>query len=1242
MNWTREQQKIIDHKGANLLVSAAAGSGKTAVLVERIIHLITREDTPIDIDRLLVVTFTNAAAAEMKERIGKAIEHKILLFPEDLNLQKQSTLIHGAQITTIHSFCLHVIRNHFNSIHLDPSFRIADETELTLMKADVLSDILEEYYEEGREEFLQFIESFATGKTDVVIEELILKLYGFAMSYPWPEEWLLKQKENFSLTSVEVFHQAPWMKTLIGYLNTVCLDLLEKCEEAIRLCNQMDGPKAYLPAIKNDREGISTLTKAKDYANFSKLLLGYSFDRLSSKKEEGVSEEVKGKVKALRDDVKKIIGDLQKNYFFQSEEEMVSDIAHMYSPMEVLIGITLRFMEGYANKKSEKNVVDFNDLEHFALNILVKKEGEDEVFTPAADELSEHFTEVMVDEYQDSNMVQELILKSISGERFHRFNRFMVGDVKQSIYKFRLARPEIFMDKYDKYTLWSERMTLEEERESSSLHIDLRQNFRSRKDVLSHINFIFRQIMTKKLGNIAYDEKAALYPGADYDYSLAGVSKETEVLLIDTTVPENLASEEEGEEEDLEHSQRELEALAVAKRMKELVDETTGLMVYDKVTKSYRRARYGDMVILLRTVSGWAEVFLETLALEGIPAHTDTNSGYFATKEIRTILDLLRVIDNPLQDIPFAGVLHSQIVNISPEELARIRIGLKKTSLYEAAISYTMEYEDGLANKLITFFKQLDTYRSLTIHLSIHELILKVLEDTKFHHYVLALPGGVQRRANLDMLVKRALKFESTSYSGLFHFIRYMEKLHKYDVDFGEASISVQDGDTVRIMSIHKSKGLEFPVVFVSGMGKNFNNQDARSKLLIHPDLGLGPDYMDYELRVKAPTLIKKVIQKEIELDNLGEELRVLYVALTRAKEKLILTGGIKDADKKVIKWAEVLSRKEEALNLLSLSHAKTYLDWIMPSLLRYKGAERILEAHGIIQDKENPLYQADVNFFIDIIKRDTIVNRVIKKEFVKKIKEEVFLNWDDQVVYNKDIKEEIKKRFDLKYPYQTETNIHTKLTVSELKKLGQLEVEDLAVPLKGVVKSGEDYPVPSFMAEKEKPSSAQRGSLIHLILEHLIFEKVTSNETLLEYVEELVQGGKITKEEAGSFDLKPLVAFVQSDIGCRMRKAEKEHKLYKERQFIMGVRAKEINDNLKSDESVLVQGIIDAYFEEDDALVLVDYKTDAITADEEDKLIRRYKVQLAYYRKALERLTHKKVKESMIYSFALSKAIIW
>lgn len=1241
MKWTTEQQKVIDHKGANLLVSAAAGSGKTAVLVERIINLITMKEIPIDIDKLLVVTFTNAAAAEMKERIGKAIESKILEYPDDMNLQKQSTLIHGAQITTIHSFCLYVIRNHFNSIDLDPSFRIADETELTLMKADVIADILEECYEEGSEDFLKFIESFATGKTDAGIEELILKLFEFAMSYPWPKDWLLKLKDNFHISSSEEFNQTSFMMTLIHYLNTVSMDLQDKCEEAIRLCEKPSGPKAYLPAIYNDKERLYTLTNAKNYSDFSKALAEITFDRLSGKREEGVSEETKNKVKSLRDDIKKTIQDMQKNYFFQPEEEMIKDITHMKSQMEVLISITLRFMEGYAKKKTEKNVVDFNDLEHFALNILVRKDGEAEIPTPAADELSNEFAEVMVDEYQDSNMVQELILKSVSGERFHRFNRFMVGDVKQSIYKFRLARPEIFMEKFDSYTLWSKDMSEEEEKKSSSIHIDLHQNFRSRKDVLSHINFIFKQIMTKQLGNIEYDEGAALYPGADYDYTLPGVSKETEILLVNTSAPDTFITSEDVKDEDLEYSARELEAMAVARRMKELTDENTGLMVFDKITKSYRRARFGDMVILLRTVSGWAEVFLETLALEGIPAHTDTNSGYFATKEIRTVLDLLKVIDNPLQDIPFAGVLRSQIVNLTTEELSLIRISKRKTALYEAALEYTLNHADTLTEKLNGFYKQLEEYRELTIHLPIHELILKVLDDTNFYHYALALPGGEQRKANLDMLVKRAIRFESTSYSGLFHFIRYIEKLHKYDVDFGEAAISAQDGNTVRIMSIHKSKGLEFPIVFASGMGKNFNNQDARSKLLIHPDLGIGPDFMDHELRIKAPTLIKKVIQKEIELDNLSEELRVLYVALTRAKEKLILTGGVKEPRKKIEKWAEVLNRYEETLNLLSLSSAKTYLDWIMPSLLRYKGLGEFLTGFGIVQDKDNPLYDAEVDFVIQILGSEDLLKRELNKQLVKKIKEDVFINWDDTIIYNSDLREEIYSRFKEEYPFQAETNIHTKLTVSELKKLGQLEAEDLAVPVRGIVKARTDYPVPSFMEEGKKPTGAVKGSLIHLVLEHLTFERVISEETLSDYMKDLISSGKLTEEETNSINTEQLMTFINSPVANRMRKAEEKHKLFKERQFIMGVGAKEINQNLKSDESVLVQGIIDAYFEEEDGLILVDYKTDSIIEEEEESiLIRRYKIQLDYYRKALERLTRKKVKESIIYSFALSKEI--
>ncbi len=1240
MEWTEEQQKVIDLRNRNILVSAAAGSGKTAVLVERIISMITKGENPIDIDRLLIVTFTNAAAAEMRERIGEAIEKKIGEMPDNHHLQKQATLIHSAQITTIHSFCLNVIRNHFNTIDLDPSFRIAEEAELTLIKSDVISDLLESRYEEGREDFLDFIENFSSGKSDEAVENLILRLYHFSMSYPWPEEWLEEKKNIFSSATLDEMKSSDWMGALLDYLKTVTGDLVIRCREAVQICEEADGPGAYLTALKSDEAFLLQLGEVKDYDDYGELLSVFSFARLSGKKEEGVSEEKKNQVKTIREEIKKAVGDLAKNYFFQSSEEMLADMAAMRQPVEVLINLCIDFSSEFAKQKSEKNIVDFNDLEHFALKILVEKKEGEIIPTSAADELCEYYAEIMIDEYQDSNLVQETVLTSICKERFGKPNLFMVGDVKQSIYRFRLARPEIFMEKYDTYDL----------EDSKHQRIDLHKNFRSRPVVLDSINFIFKQIMTRKLGNILYDGQAALYPGADFGTQTEGVSADTEVILV-SVKPSEKNQEEEIKHEKIkgalrdameeEYTAKEIEARTIAKRMKELADPVNGLLIFDKKEKNYRRACYGDMVILLRTMSDWADIFADTLAGEGIASHTKTQSGYFSTLEIRTVLNLLRIIDNPRQDIPLTSVLKSPVVDLSSNDLALIRIPRRRISMYEAVQEYILENSDELSKKLNMFMDKLNRYRDMVCHLSIHELILKILEDTGYYNYVTAMPAGEKRRANIDMLVQRAVRFEDSSYSGLFHFVRYMEKLHKYDIDFGEAEIAGESNNTVKIMSIHKSKGLEFPIVFVAGMGKNFNNQDSRSSLLIHPDLGIGIDYVNLQLRIKTPTLVKKVIQKELVLENLGEELRVLYVAMTRAKEKLILTGGVKDMEKIVTKWSGICKQKEKQILYYQLSNAATYLDFIIPALIRYRGFEEILKDNGVRLDKGNPLYRDSAKIAIKQYSYEQAAKREYGEQLFNKVNQEDFKAWNTGIVYNETIRKAIRSYMEYEYPYQTETNIHTKLTVSELKRIGQYEAEDFGAPMKSLERKGREIPVPKFAKEGETVIGADLGTLYHTVLEAMDLAQIKSRKDLEYILEALVRRGKIKEADQKVLDTEKLFQFTASPIAARMRKAAEFGKLYKERQFVMRMKACEINGSLKSEEPVLIQGVIDVYFEEEGKWILLDYKTDAVNkADGEELLIKRYRVQFNYYQKALEQLTGKEVKERIIYSFSLNKEI--
>jgi ATP-dependent helicase/nuclease subunit A len=1250
VQWTTDQQKVIDLRKRNILVSAAAGSGKTAVLVERIISMISEGSNPIDIDRLLIVTFTNAAAAEMRERIGKAIENKLTEQPDNSHLQKQMTLLHSAQITTIHSFCLHVIRNHFNEIDLDPGFRIGDEAELKLMRSDVMSDVLEQKYEKGEESFLAFVESYSTGKTDEGIEDIVLKLYEFSVSYPWPIEWILEQKSGFSLPDTESMEKSPWMQVLMKYLCAVVKDLVEQNQVAIKLCYDPDGPYPYVDALLEDSDWIAHLSNVSDYDSFAEHLSQIQWKRLSTKRDEAISDEKKELVKSIRDGIKKTIGDMQKNYFYQSTDEMLLDMQKVQGVMEALLDLTITFSEAYASKKEEKNIVDFNDLEHFALNILVKKENGEAVSSLVALDLSKYYEEILIDEYQDSNLVQETILKSISKEKFGEHNLFMVGDVKQSIYKFRLARPELFMEKFERYST----------EDGSEQRIDLHKNFRSRAVVLSCINYIFEQIMTKELGNIEYNKEVALYPGAKFEEIEELVSTDTELILID-------GQEEIEDEEQQELTEKELEARAIAKRIKELTSEETGIWVNGK--NGYRRAEYRDVVILLRTMTGWSDLFAEVLMAEGISSFSDTQTGYFSALEVQTILNMLKIIDNPRQDIPFAAVLRSPMGGLTDLELASIRACNKEKGLYETAVEFLESYRkadittgttsdtklgcvsgrsDGLINlnedkvleedieiyyKLNKFFAQLEKYRNMVPYTPIHSLLQYILEDTGYYQYVSVMPGGERRSGNLDMLLQRAVDFEATSYRGLFHFNRYMEKLHKYDIDFGEAGVSNENENAVRIMSIHKSKGLEFPIVFVSGLGKPFNNQDARSKLVLHPELGIGPDYIDYNLRIKTPTLLKKVIQKQIVLENLGEELRILYVAMTRAKEKLILTGNLKNREKQLAKWLERKGQQQPKMLFHSLSMAGNYLDWIVPALVNHSAWDNMLI--------EKPVDEQEPPFLINITTIAHMVAAEVSEQMEKMQKKEQLIHWDTSQVYEEQVREELEKRLQYQYPYDLDSIPKAKMTVTELKTLSQIieMEEEVSDTLLEQHKMEEAY-IPKFMKQEQEISRTDLGTLYHKVMEKIEFDQIHSLEDVAIQLDQLVHKRQIQQTDITFLNKAKILEFTKTELSQRIWNAKTDNKLFKEQKFVFGIPAKQVYKESDSDELVLVQGIIDAYFEEQDGLVLVDYKTDRVSDQGETSLIERYQTQLDYYQAALEQMTGKKVKERVIYSFALGKEI--
>lgn len=1271
MKFTPEQQRVIELHNSNILVSAAAGSGKTAVLVERIIRMICDGEHPADIDRLLIVTFTNAAAAEMRERIAAGITARLEADPGNEHIQKQSALLHNAQITTIDSFSLFLIRNHFNEIGLDPDFRVADEGEIKLLQQEVLAQLLEDAYAgqfvpEAPEQFHACVEYFCPGGRESVLEQHILNLSRYAGSFPWPAEWLEERKNDYAAGDMEALVHSDYGQYLTERVNRTVEGCLEKLREVKRLCELPDGPYMYGELTEAEIEQLERLTSCKDLEEQAAKVPAVTFARLPSKKDDSVDPAKRELAKAIRNSVKDTLSDLSESYFKTPLELAVEQGKACREPLRMLLDLVLEFDRRLLAAKQERHLIDFSDMEHYALQILLKREKVEETGSIGTDraktkyrivpsdvamEYRQYFQEILIDEYQDSNLVQEYLLSAISGEEEGRYNRFMVGDVKQSIYKFRLARPELFLEKYDTY------------QETGDLcRIDLAKNFRSRIQVVDAVNDVFSRIMSREIGGIAYDDKAALYPGAVYP-AQEDPAYGSELLLI--RKPEKGEREESGIGE--QHAEgagvlvdydnvRQLEALAIAARIKQLKGS---LQVMEKSTGELRPVRYSDMVILLRTTSGWDEEFKKILEQQGIPVYITSKTGYFGALEVQELLQFLRVLDNPRQDIPLFGVMQSVFGGFTQEEIAQIRSGgeghsRKRMTLYEALKEVAQSgrtVEEGeeisagesageeaeLSQKADTFLQRIGHYRDLTPFTSIRDLLQRILDDYDYLNYVTALPAGSKRRANVEMLLTKASAFEKTSYFGLFHFIRYMEQLEKYDVDYGEADTLDENADVVRIMSIHKSKGLEFPVVFVSGLSKRFNMQDANQSLIVDMDLGVAVDYVDSVRRIKNKTLRRAVLSAKMKEDNLAEELRVLYVALTRAREKLILTAVLDKADEK---WELAQMTGQERLTYLDFCEAGSYMDFLLPILPQTGIAVKTLRTEDLaVEELREQLRMGDRREQLRLIACGETTLTGDPEENERKL------------MY-------LRERFAYQYPHPGLQKLYTKTTVSELKIAAMAEKDEAAFH---TFEEKEVVPyIPGFRREQEKVSGAVRGNAFHRTMELLdfmyvfvesgLFEKCPGDyetyrkrldaERLKNRLEEFLQREtislRLTEEYAKAVSLPKILNFLEQELAYRMWRAQEQGLLYREQPFVLGIDAKRLDPDLPEGEKVLIQGIIDVFFIEDGEIVLLDYKTDVI--DSLEALWNRYNVQIQYYEEALTKLMQMPVKERILYSFYLEK----
>lgn len=1179
MNYTKEQEQAIFLRGKNIMVSAGAGAGKTRVLVSRMAELIMDKEHPIEADRFLVMTFTNAAAAEMKERIGTELEERLEKDPDNLYLRKQIRKIRQADISTIHSFCNHLIRTHYNELAIDPSFRIGEEGELFLLRQQAVEQVLEEAYASGRESFLQFVEAYAPEKNDTVLEEMIEDLYHFSRSFPNADGWFEKTgKEAAILAGKDGWDTSAAVTLLLSKAQKESLQIQEELYQLLESVTE-DSPEKYTGLLQEIKEYIDSLTQAKDYNSYYKVLSQKSissFPRASQKEKEW---ELYEEVKEFHQKVREQINSQKENVFTTPAEELQREAAVIYPLLEEYMALTKRFAEIYFLCKKEKNVYDFDDLEHFALELLVEsydKQGEAQP-SETAKELSKKYKMIFVDEYQDTNLVQETILEMLLNKKHNSL--FTVGDVKQSIYRFRQARPDLFLRRKDQYISQAD----------AGVSIELRDNFRSAPGVLTFTNYIFSQLMEKEFGGVDYNEKTALRPG---DGGPMMQDEETSEILF---FQKDSASALKEVPEDIL-----AESAVICKRIKELIEE------------GYH---YGDMVILLRSGAGRMEPMAEFLEQEGIPVSCDNKTGYFQTREITVMLNYLSIVDNIYQDIPMASVMLSSIGKFTEEELVKLRVLIEepvrgKYTLYDFMRLYMQEgTEEELKKKIRDFLMDLLYFRQQKKEQPLSTLLWDIYERTGFYYDVQLMPDGEKRKENLLMLLKKAEDYEKTVFKGLFYFNRYMKQLKSYEIEMGEAGTSMEEEDVVKIMTIHKSKGLEFPVVFVSGLSKKFNRMDLNKAVLCHPELGIGMECVNTTLRFHHPSLMKKAIQEKVWKDTLEEEMRILYVAMTRAKRKLILTGVIKSEELEAGMRASIQAQKWRAGSMM---------DWILPVMAeQFRNTDKIwLKARLFSWSDIEELFNA----------REREEATFSYRHFIEK-----YVEGQDSSL--------IKKAFSHVYPNMEATKWKRKYSVSELKSLSQITLpnEESVV----YEPDEEERIIPQFLKEeREEVGGAAKGTIVHKIMEMLPFAKIQTKKQLFDWITDLEQNYPESKQISAKWLYRGIEAFLFSEQGEKIRKMDEAGKVKKELPFTVGLPVSLINQDTEAEDTVVVQGVIDACADMGNHLCLIDYKTDQIKEGEEQQLLDRYGNQMLYYKAALEQILEKRVSEIYLYSFSLKKFI--
>lgn len=1156
-NWTEEQYKAINEKGKNLLISAAAGSGKTAVLSERVKRLIIEDK--VDIDKFLIVTFTSAAASEMRERI---VESLLELAGKndgiDSHINKQIGLINKASIMTLHSFCLNTLRKYSYKIDLDIKFRVGETIETDILLEESLSETIEEEFkkvvEEENDDFEKTVSYFSKGYKSDNLEKIIMSLYRFLKSQPDPKKWI-KEKAGYYLEKEDGIY----FSKLKGMTIEKFEEMEETIESSLREIEGIEDFKGYTEALLSDLEQIKRtkeIVKNRNYSDTKDALANIKFSKFKKAPKE-LDDETKEKIKKKRDSVKKILKEkLIEKYYVKEIEVIYKENKEIFNILDYLGNLVFKVEESYLKKKKEKSIVDFNDLEHFTLLLLEDEE--------IASEIKSKYEYIIVDEYQDSNIVQESILKKISREN----NRFLVGDIKQSIYRFRLADPTLFIKKYNEYT----------EDPKNSEKIDLSRNFRSRGEILEFINVIFEKTMTYKFGEIEYDENARLYTGSAYE----NIEEPVEVNIIDTSEQEFLKKEIN----DMEKA--ELEALLVTNKIKSLIGKDT----FDIKLGKHKKAKYRDIVILLRSMKGTSDIYEEVLTRNKIPVYTDSSGGYFDALEVKVFLNLLKIIDNRMQDIPLLSVLRSAIGNFSISEIIKIReIDLEK-NFCDNFLNYKDIDDKNLLKKIKELNHKLDKWKEYSQNYRLEDFIWKVLIESNYYYYVETLPNGKQRRANLEMLMDKSASMEKAHIRGLFNFIRYFDKIKNVNKDMGTAKSMGENEDVVRIMSVHKSKGLEFPIVIYSGLGKQFNLMDTKEGFVRHKDLGLGTKYINLEDRIQSNTISENLIKEQIKIETLSEELRILYVGLSRAKDKLIISGAVSGIDKSIENWRT----GQKYYNYLK---DKTPLDWIMRSF------NDKLNLENIVLKKEVKY----LDYKINLVDREELSienNEIFKDDHKLKL-------YLEKEMVEKGEKEKIEKIFSWKYRYEKQVKMPSKVSATYIKELKNND-KDLSIKI--------DRELRETFEKENKSTGKEIGVLNHKVLEVVEFKDKVSNKDIEVEIGRL----KNTKEEKDHIDREAIIYFFKSDMYKRILKSEK---VFKEKEFIY----------YDFEEGYYIQGVVDCYFIEGNRIILIDYKSDK--SSKQDYFKNKYLNQINIYSKALEDITEKKVCERYIYSLFLKEFIL-